>query len=222
MRESVGREVLVLVLILVVGAIAGCGDGGGSSGNTCGNHVVESREQCDDGNTIDGDGCSSRCAREGAVERDLSEGLVTFRYFLRPGLGFCAQAGGVYRVEIAQGGDGNLTVTGSVLEAGDRAGPSCVPEVTTGACLVERDVTQRTLSETETNRVFAAFESVRIETEPEPGCGSEDPCLVDRFIWINDLGQGEVATDVVSDPCGPKLAESDERAIKELVASLVL
>ena len=31
----------------------------------CGNSILESLEQCDDGNTIDGDGCSSTCQIEG-------------------------------------------------------------------------------------------------------------------------------------------------------------
>ncbi len=30
----------------------------------CGNNIVESAEQCDDGNTVDGDGCSSVCQTE--------------------------------------------------------------------------------------------------------------------------------------------------------------
>lgn len=32
----------------------------------CGNNLVEGNETCDDGNTIDGDGCSSTCQTEGA------------------------------------------------------------------------------------------------------------------------------------------------------------
>lgn len=31
---------------------------------TCGNGIVEGTEQCDDGNTVDGDGCSSACQKE--------------------------------------------------------------------------------------------------------------------------------------------------------------
>ncbi len=38
-------------------------DGGGSS--TCGNGIRESGEECDDGNTKSGDGCSSTCQKEG-------------------------------------------------------------------------------------------------------------------------------------------------------------
>jgi len=34
-------------------------------GATCGNHTVESGEQCDDGNTTAGDGCSATCQNEG-------------------------------------------------------------------------------------------------------------------------------------------------------------
>ena len=33
-------------------------------GPVCGNGIVESGEQCDDGNTVDGDGCSSTCTIE--------------------------------------------------------------------------------------------------------------------------------------------------------------
>ena len=35
-----------------------------SDDEACGNGRVEGKEQCDDGNTSDGDGCSSRCGRE--------------------------------------------------------------------------------------------------------------------------------------------------------------
>ena len=34
--------------------------------STCGNGIVEVGEQCDDGNTVDGDGCSATCLIEGA------------------------------------------------------------------------------------------------------------------------------------------------------------
>lgn len=39
------------------------------SGPVCGNHILESGEQCDDGNIVNGDGCSSTCQDEipGAV-----------------------------------------------------------------------------------------------------------------------------------------------------------
>ena len=37
----------------------------GTAPPECGNDVVEEGEECDDGNTIDGDGCSSSCENEG-------------------------------------------------------------------------------------------------------------------------------------------------------------
>jgi cysteine-rich repeat protein len=40
---------------------AGCGD---DDGATCGDGVVEDSEQCDDGNTVAGDGCSADCLLE--------------------------------------------------------------------------------------------------------------------------------------------------------------
>ena len=42
----------------------GGGGGGGSDTATCGNGVVDPGETCDDGNTINGDGCSSSCQTE--------------------------------------------------------------------------------------------------------------------------------------------------------------
>lgn len=53
---------------------AGCGAA------TCGNGVLETGEQCDDGNTLSGDGCSSVCAKEQAsscVEQPLSRAAAT-------------------------------------------------------------------------------------------------------------------------------------------------
>lgn len=61
------------------GSVGGAGGTGGSTGGTggssgaagdasteggsatCGNHIVESGEECDDGNLVNGDGCSSQC-----------------------------------------------------------------------------------------------------------------------------------------------------------------
>ena len=33
----------------------------------CGNRIREGTEECDDGNTVDGDGCSAECAGEAAT-----------------------------------------------------------------------------------------------------------------------------------------------------------
>src|SRR3989344_2779721 len=52
---------------LEYGSVPGSGGGGGGGGALCGNRVVESPETCDDGNTINGDGCSSTCQVEPAA-----------------------------------------------------------------------------------------------------------------------------------------------------------
>ena len=56
------------LLLGIAFAITGCSFGDnltGRSGNSnCGNHVVDPGEGCDDGNTINGDGCSSTCQVE--------------------------------------------------------------------------------------------------------------------------------------------------------------
>ena len=43
------------------------GDSGTLPASTCGNHVLEGLEDCDDGNTADGDGCSSKCTIEASA-----------------------------------------------------------------------------------------------------------------------------------------------------------
>jgi len=45
------------------------------SGTVCGNSQVESGEQCDDGNTTDGDGCSANCTFE-TVEGVCGDGVI--------------------------------------------------------------------------------------------------------------------------------------------------
>lgn len=51
----------------IISSGGGNGDNGGNGGNgaVCGNSIVETGEQCDDGNTDNGDGCSSTCQTEG-------------------------------------------------------------------------------------------------------------------------------------------------------------
>jgi cysteine-rich repeat protein len=46
------------------GAAGGSGGSGGGGGSVCGNKVMESGEECDDGNTDALDGCSSSCTIE--------------------------------------------------------------------------------------------------------------------------------------------------------------
>jgi cysteine-rich repeat protein len=46
--------------------------GGGVTPVLCGNGIVQPPEQCDDGNTVSGDGCSSFCTLEGATPTPTS------------------------------------------------------------------------------------------------------------------------------------------------------
>ena len=48
----------------------------------CGNSLVESGEECDDGNTSDGDGCSADCLVEGGVPVLPEPGLMLFAVLL--------------------------------------------------------------------------------------------------------------------------------------------
>ena len=57
------RLALALALVVVV-ALPGCSCSETESGGGCGNGVVEEGEECDDGNTAAGDGCSGNCEVE--------------------------------------------------------------------------------------------------------------------------------------------------------------
>jgi cysteine-rich repeat protein len=50
----------MVVLAAMFTAMA-CGDSSNNSGAVCGNGKVEANEECDDSNTIDGDGCDASC-----------------------------------------------------------------------------------------------------------------------------------------------------------------
>ncbi len=68
-KEKVG-EIVDSTDSIGVGVIGGGGDGGdggngGDGGVVCGNGVFELGEECDDGNFVNGDGCSSACLDEG-------------------------------------------------------------------------------------------------------------------------------------------------------------
>lgn len=65
---------LVAALALVLPACAGdiTSPGGTTGGPDCGNGVVDNGEQCDDGNTAAGDGCSATCTTETVVTPHVS------------------------------------------------------------------------------------------------------------------------------------------------------
>lgn len=65
---------LVAALALVLPACAGdiTSPGGNTGGAACGNGVVDTGEQCDDGNTAAGDGCSATCTTEQVVTPHVS------------------------------------------------------------------------------------------------------------------------------------------------------
>lgn len=59
------------------GAAGGDDDGSGSDiPANCGNGMIDGNEQCDDGNTADGDGCSHTCTLEGNQQPSCGDGIV--------------------------------------------------------------------------------------------------------------------------------------------------
>lgn len=93
MKNMVERILPCIVLVVLV--VSGCG-GGGSGGppanSVCGNDVVNTGEQCDDGNTVSGDGCSSGCNLE--AESSVVVG----------------ESGGQYEFSLDQTGNNNVVL----------------------------------------------------------------------------------------------------------------
>lgn len=58
-RDAVLERVTMAALAAVLSLLVGCLDDG-----PCGNSMLDSGEQCDDGNRVDGDGCDSNCQFE--------------------------------------------------------------------------------------------------------------------------------------------------------------
>jgi len=66
------KRICALLLIAIAACsgshgATGTGDVDGGTPPLCGNGVIDPGEQCDDGNTVSGDGCSSTCTTEGSA-----------------------------------------------------------------------------------------------------------------------------------------------------------
>jgi len=80
------KRSLVLALFSVL-TLGGCGHSAGNTGDddgmgdggipaNCGNGMIDGSEQCDDGNTQDGDGCSHACMLEGDHTPSCGDGIL--------------------------------------------------------------------------------------------------------------------------------------------------
>ncbi|NQW62933.1 MAG: DUF4215 domain-containing protein, partial [Deltaproteobacteria bacterium] len=70
MRESMLRVSGLGLLIAAVTILSACGDD--PAKESCGDGTLSAIERCDDGNTVDGDGCSSICEVEAAPPEDCA------------------------------------------------------------------------------------------------------------------------------------------------------
>ena len=70
MRESMLRVSGLGLLIAAVIFLAACGDD--PAKESCGDGTLSANERCDDGNTDNGDGCSSSCDVETAAAEDCA------------------------------------------------------------------------------------------------------------------------------------------------------
>ncbi|HEY1549598.1 MAG TPA: myxococcus cysteine-rich repeat containing protein [Kofleriaceae bacterium] len=77
----------------------GIGSGSGSASALCGNGVLDPGEQCDDGNTVSGDGCSSTCQLEAGSGSDVVCSPHSFRCGSNDDVEVCNNAGTAWLFE---------------------------------------------------------------------------------------------------------------------------
>ncbi|MBU2213089.1 hypothetical protein KKC44_02385 [Patescibacteria group bacterium] len=71
---------------------------GQSQWSFCGNRVTEGGEECDDGNKVDGDGCSSECKKEVIAQSEtVADDADGYRTFKTSGIGWTSIAGSGYK-----------------------------------------------------------------------------------------------------------------------------
>lgn len=64
LKNAIGKCIWILGLLAVLGFAGKVFAVRPTGGQVCGNGTIESPEECDDGNTVSGDGCSSGCKKE--------------------------------------------------------------------------------------------------------------------------------------------------------------
>jgi fibro-slime domain-containing protein len=62
MRNFIALVIVMAAVLAMIGA--GCSGKNGGPSPTCGNKVIDGNDTCDDGNTVNGDGCSDQCTIE--------------------------------------------------------------------------------------------------------------------------------------------------------------
>jgi cysteine-rich repeat protein len=75
--KTLSRSFVSSLFLSIALGVSGCGQDGNDLPE-CGNGLTEVGEQCDDGNTVDGDGCDSNCEEEdecgdGVIDANLGE-----------------------------------------------------------------------------------------------------------------------------------------------------
>jgi cysteine-rich repeat protein len=143
---------------------AGCGGGGA----TCGNRVVEGDEECDDGNTVNGDGCDNGCV-DSTNDVHVVWSLIGVEH---PGFEESCTGVGASQVELVFTGvgeprtervqcdftetwfrdfaDGSYTVTGTLFDSNDTA-------ITTGQATAQFTVNGRDVDPVDIDFPFADF-----------------------------------------------------------------
>ena len=189
----------------------------------CGNGVVDSFvEQCDDGNDIDGDGCSGCLLDPVLVLRDFSVGLTEFHFQRIFGLGFCPESGSLRHVGLArEATTGALRLTASRFGDFPNGTFICDP-FSEADCPPIIDIPARTLTADEEADLLAAFREVVVSETSGLFCGADDRCLFHRFRWTNtSTDSGEFTFVIDENECAPRLLDDEVARLVEVLERVV-
>jgi len=110
----------------------------------------------------------------------------TYQFAQRAGVSFCPNPDQVYTASIRRVSSGNYTFTATVLRPDPANDKECSTGIATHAgCMVEQNQPKRPLTDSEIQRVKAAFASLSVYPNPLWECRAIgiDPCRIAQHTW---------------------------------------
>lgn len=181
-------------------------DGGES---LCGNRVIDQGEQCDDGNVVSGDGCTSGCLLESAVEGDVCPGREIL----------LTQEGSTLRGAVSG------TTVGAYNQYGSACGGGSGPDVvytftptTSGKAVVRFGAdylgivsARATCDDTNSESTCGALTTAGTETTFEFPVFAGMPAFLHVDGYAGTAGTFDIQVDISLAACGNGVAELPER-----------
>ncbi len=154
-------------------------------------------------------------ATESALTQEAT--FESFSYSQRPALGFCPELASVFSAQLirdtSSGRENQYTFSLSVLRRGIEGIDECVDIVDRNDCFKVVQLDSRALLPDEVSTFLDVVPQLindEREPNPDPQCGSADPCRIREFS-LDDV-------TLSTDPCsGPRLTEEQAQSIVDIL-----